>query len=151
ITPRDPAAAAPSANAEAPAFFSAREWRLVRVLVDDIIPRDARSGSATDAKVPEFMDFIMTDSKLRRKPMTDTELRGGLAWLDREAVQRFGKSYADAPAAQRHALLDDIAYPAKARPELASGVAFFTKIRDFTVAGFFSSAIGYKDLEYKGL
>src|SRR5436190_369551 len=44
-----------------PKFFTAREYAMVRVLVDTIIPKDARSGSATDAGVPEFMDFMMAD------------------------------------------------------------------------------------------
>ena len=39
-----------------PKFFSPHEWRTVRILVDYVIPRDDRSGSATEAKVPEFMD-----------------------------------------------------------------------------------------------
>ena len=30
----------------------------MRVLADLIIPKDERSGSATDAGVPEFMDFM---------------------------------------------------------------------------------------------
>jgi gluconate 2-dehydrogenase gamma chain len=135
----------------APKFFTPHEWRTVRVLVDDIIPRDERSGSATDAKVPEFMDFIMTDETLRRKPMTETELRGGLAWLARESERRFGVGYAEAAAAKRHMLLGDIAFPKKAAPELQYGAEFFSKMRDFAASGFFSSAMGYKDLEYKGL
>src|SRR5688500_14621645 len=44
-----------------PKFFTAHEWETVRLLVDIIIPRDDRSGSATDAGVPEFMDFIVLD------------------------------------------------------------------------------------------
>ena len=35
-----------------PKFFTPHEWETVRVLVDLIIPRDERSGSATDAGVP---------------------------------------------------------------------------------------------------
>ena len=44
-----------------PQFFTTREYETVRMLVDIIIPRDERSGSATDAQVPEFMDFLMMD------------------------------------------------------------------------------------------
>src|ERR1700722_13936421 len=49
-----------SAAPYTPRFFTPHEWRIVRVLADEIIPRDGRSGSATDAGVPEFIDFIMT-------------------------------------------------------------------------------------------
>ena len=44
-----------------PKQFTAHEWDTVRVLVDLIIPKDERSGSATDAGVPEFMDFMLGD------------------------------------------------------------------------------------------
>src|SRR5688572_26640204 len=61
-----------------PKFFTAREYATVRLLVDLIIPKDDRSGSATDAGVPEFMDFMMID-----QPPRQTAMRGGLAWIDR--------------------------------------------------------------------
>ena len=54
-------AAAKTGTAYAPKFFTAHEWNTVRVLVDIILPKDERSGSATDAGVPEFIDFIMRD------------------------------------------------------------------------------------------
>src|SRR5258708_37766859 len=60
-----------------PKFFTAHEYATVVVLVDLIIPKDERSGSATDAGVPEFMDFMMTD-----QPARPTAMRGGLAWID---------------------------------------------------------------------
>jgi hypothetical protein len=47
-------------------------------------------------------------------------------------------------------MLDDIAYPKRARPELSQGVAFFTRMRDLTASGFWSSAIGHKDLGFTG-
>ena len=132
-----------------PKFFTAHEWRTVRVLVDDIIPRDARSGSATDAKVPEYMDFFMADSETSEG--NRTAMRGGLAWLDLECGRRFGgATFAVASEAQRHQLLDDIAWPKKARPEFSPGVAFFNRMRDMTASGFFSSATGWKDLQYMG-
>jgi hypothetical protein len=45
----------------APKFFNAHEWKTVRVLSDIIIPKDERSRSATDAKAPEFIDFMLMD------------------------------------------------------------------------------------------
>ena len=48
-------------QAYAPKFFAAHEWQTVRLLADLVLPRDARSGSATDASVPEFMDFILVE------------------------------------------------------------------------------------------
>ncbi|MGQ0765018.1 MAG: gluconate 2-dehydrogenase subunit 3 family protein [Gemmatimonadota bacterium] len=128
-----------------PAFFSPDEWRLVRLLADIVIPRDARSGSATDAAVPQFMDFMMTAYPEMQKPMRD-----GLAWLNEESRSRFGGAFVAVTAAQRTAILDEIAYPARAAEELRPGVTFFTRFRDLTASGFWSSRIGVADLEYRG-
>src|SRR5947209_17621297 len=88
-----------------PKFFTAHEYATVAVLVDLIIPKDERSGSATDAGVPEVMDFMMTD-----QPRRQVAMRGGLALVDRLAVDRFGKRFVDTTNAQRRQLLDEIAY-----------------------------------------
>ena len=130
----------------APTFFTTHEWETVRVLVDLIIPRDERSGSATDAGVPEFMDFLMTDGSDQQR----TAMRGGLAWVDIECRKRFGKALVDCAATERTAVLDSIAWPAKAPPDLTHGVAFFNRFRDLTASGFFSSKMGVEDLQYQG-
>jgi hypothetical protein len=77
-------------------------------------------------------------------------MRGGLAWLDNESRRRFGKDFITATAANRSALLDDIAWPDRAAPELSQGVAFFNRFRDLTASGFFSSKMGVQDLRYMG-
>ena len=115
------------------------------MLVDIVIPKDERSGSATDAGVPEFMDFMMID-----QPARQVAMRGGLAWLDVACQQRFDKIFMDCTAAERTAMLDEIAWPARAKPEVAHGVAFFNSFRDLTAAGFFSSKMGVDDLQYLG-
>ncbi|HEX6751121.1 MAG TPA: gluconate 2-dehydrogenase subunit 3 family protein [Longimicrobium sp.] len=135
------AAAAPYA----PKFFTAHEWETVRLLADLVIPRDERSGSATDAGVPEFMDFIMD-----AYPDQRTGMRGGLAWLDSESVRRFGTRFVAAGDAQRRAILDDVAWPARARPEMSQGAAFFSRFRDLTASGFWSSRMGVDDLGFIG-
>jgi hypothetical protein len=135
----------PTAQAFEPKFFTASEWNTVRILVDMIIPRDARSGSATDAGVPEFMDFMLTENTGMQTPM-----RGGLAWLDTECRERFGKIFTDCAEADRRAVLDEVAWPAKARPELSHGVAFFSRFRDLTASGFWSSEMGIRDIRYLG-
>jgi hypothetical protein len=128
-----------------PKFFTAHEYATVRMLVDIIIPKDERSGSATEAAVPEFMDFIMVDDPGRQLAM-----RGGLAWLDRECVTRFDKTFVNCAAAERTQVLDAIAWPQKAAPELSHGVAFFNSFRDLTSSGFWTSRMGMKDIAYMG-
>ena len=143
------ASAAQTARAAAapfvPKFFTPAEFRFVRVLADIVIPKDERSGSASDAGVPEFIDFMMIE-----QPARQVAMRGGLAWLDRECQIRFDKVFLDCSAAERTAVLDDIAWPAKAKPELAHGVAFFGSFRDLTAAGFWTTRMGIDDLQYLG-
>jgi len=147
-----------------PKFFTRHEYQTVRVLVDYIIPRDERSGSATDAGVPQYMDFVLSDQTPPPGPPNPTRrfyvaptaaqinVRGGLAWLDTECARRFGagKTFLTVTDPQRREVLDDIAWPARAKPELSHGVAFFTRMRDMTAAGFFSSKMGVQDLRYIG-
>jgi len=128
-----------------PKHFTAHEWDTVRLLVDLIIPKDDRSGGATDAGVPEFIDFMVGDDA-----DLETPIRGGLAWLDHECDGRYGKPFVACTGAERTAVLDDIAWPKRAKPERAAGVAFFNRFRDLTASGFFSSKMGVQDLRYIG-
>jgi hypothetical protein len=129
----------------APRFFTGHEYATVRVLAELVIPRDGRSGGALDAGVPEFMDFILAEN-----PGMQTGIRGGLAWLDGESQTRFGREFVDVVDIERRAMLDDIAWPKRAKPEHSQGVAFFNRFRDLTASGFFSSRIGVEDLRYVG-
>jgi hypothetical protein len=147
----------PTSNVPKRAFFTAAEWRLVRVLADDIIPKDARSGGATDAGVPEFIDYHL--SVPETDEATRTAWRGGLRWLDTESRRRFNAGYASATRAQRHAILDDISFPngvpqgapqGGMPPEFRPGAAFFARARDMVASGFFSSAVGFQDLRWQG-
>lgn len=146
------AAAAAAALQPAPAgpfqprFFTPHEYATVRLLADMVIPADGKSGSATDARVPEFMDFILSDGSEERR----VAMRGGLAWLDAESRRRFALGFLAANPAQRAKILDDIAWPERAPAALSHGVAFFDAFRDLTAAGFFSSEIGHRDLGYVG-
>jgi hypothetical protein len=146
-----------------PKFFTPHEWETVRVLVDLIIPKDERSGSATDAGVPEFMDFFLVDplESDRGREGRQTAMRGGLAWIDAECRRRFaGRSFLDGTDAERKALLDDISYakdderepedPRRPEVRLRHGWNFFHSFRDLTASGFWSSKMGIEDLAYKG-
>ena len=128
-----------------PRFFTAHEYATVTVLVDLIIPRDARSGSATDAGVPPFMDFMMIDQPLRQVAM-----RGGLALVDRLSEDRVGKRFVAATDAQRRQVLDEIAYTSNPDPGLSHAIAFFSSFRDLTAGGFWSTKMGVTDLQYVG-
>ncbi len=126
-------------------FFTDAEMATITVLSDIIIPADDRSGSASDAEVPAFIEFIVKDRPEHQLPM-----RGGLRWLDVKAVKLFGKSFTEASKQEQIALVDMIAYPAKAAPENSQGVSFFNLMRDLTASGFFSSKMGIEDMKYMG-
>jgi hypothetical protein len=128
-----------------PTFFTPHEYATVRVLVDLIIPRDERSGSATDAGVPEFMDFMMVD-----QPRRQTAMRGGLALVDLLSEERFERRFLDASDAQRRALLDEIAYTTSDDPAQTHAIAFFSSFRDLTASGFWTTKMGVEDLQYTG-
>ena len=128
-----------------PKFFTTHEYATVVALADWIIPKDERSGSASDAGVPEFMDFMMID-----QPTRQTAMRGGLAWMDHWCESHFDKHFSDCSAAEQRQLIDEIAFPTRVEPEFAHGAVFFTSFRDLTASGFWSSKMGVQDLQYTG-
>ncbi|HEX2607009.1 MAG TPA: gluconate 2-dehydrogenase subunit 3 family protein [Flavisolibacter sp.] len=126
-------------------FFTDHEMKTIAVLSDIIIPKDDISGSATDAKVPDFIEFIVKD-----KPDFQIPMRGGLRWMDVFAAKHHNKAFIECTAAEQIAMVDQIAYPAKAKPEVKQGVSFFNLMRNLTASGFYSSQIGIKDIGYAG-
>jgi hypothetical protein len=165
------AAAARTGAAFTPKFFSAHEWQTVRLLVDLIIPRDERSGSATDAGVPEFMDFMMIDQPgaagrhARRARVAGSPMRGTIRQALRRVCRR--RTYRDPRRARlggrarshhvgdgpRHAGSRAAGGPRRtaARTVLPRhGVLFFNSFRDLTATGFCTSKMGIEDLRYMG-
>lgn len=126
-------------------FFTPHEMATITVLGDIIIPKDATSGSASDAKVPDFIEFIAKDIPEHQLP-----LRGGLRWLDLQCLSRYQHAFVDCTAPQQLAMVTAIAYPLKAKPAMRQGVAFFNRMRDLTATGFFTSKMGIADLGYVG-
>ncbi|TAE24250.1 MAG: gluconate 2-dehydrogenase subunit 3 family protein [Cytophagales bacterium] len=126
-------------------FFTPQELKTVTLLCDIIIPADAKSGSASQAGVPAFIEFMMKD-----QPNNQTPMRGGLAWLDNQCRKRYGKPFAEMTRAQQIEMVDMIAYPKLAKPEMSQGVAFFNMMRNYTATGFFTTKMGIEDIGYKG-
>lgn len=140
-------------------FFTDHEMATITVLADIIIPRDEVSGSASEAKVPEFIDFIVRDMPAHQLP-----LRGGLRWLDMQCMKRYDKAFKDCTEKDKMEMVDDIAYPVieyedengkmvkkgSVKPGMEPGVAFFSLMRNLTATGFYTSQIGVKDIGYAG-
>jgi gluconate 2-dehydrogenase gamma chain len=126
-------------------FFTDHERKTVEVLCDLIIPADEVSGSATDAEVPGFIEFMMKDF-----PAFQVPTRGGLMWLDGSCNSRFGRVFIECSPDEQCAMLDEIAWPDTAAPGMEYGVRFFNRMRNLTATGFFTSRMGVTDLGYAG-
>lgn len=131
--------------AAAPKYFTDHEMATIAIFADIIIPKDDISGSATDAKVPDFIEFIVKEKKEYQTP-----LRGGLRWVDMYCLTNHGKTFRESDDKQKMALVDAIAYPKKTKPEMKQGASFFSLMRNLTSTGFYTSEIGVKDVGYMG-
>jgi hypothetical protein len=116
-------------------FFTPDEMATITILGDIIIPKDEVSGIA----------FIVNDM-----PQHQTPMRGGLRWLDMQCLNHFERSFKDCSTQQQMEMVDEIAWPDKAKPVMAQGVAFFNLMRNLTASGFYTSEMGGKDLGYMG-
>jgi gluconate 2-dehydrogenase gamma chain len=126
-------------------FFTPHEMATITVLADIIIPKDNVSGSASEAGVPAFIEFIVKDMPDHQLPM-----RGGLRWLDVQCMNKYSNAFKNCTQQQQIEMIDAIAYPAKAKKEMQPGVAFFSLMRNLTASGFYTSEIGVKDVGYVG-
>ena len=126
-------------------FFTEEELKMVAVLADIIIPADEISGSATDADVPDFIEFMMKDF-----PAFQVPTRGGLMWLNNQCRSRFDQPFLECSEEQRLEVIDLIAWPDSAEPEMEYGVRFFNRMRNLTATGFFTTEMGIKDIGYQG-
>lgn len=126
-------------------FFTEAEMEMVSVLADIIIPADEDSGSATDAGVPDFIEFMMKD-----QPAMQVPTRGGLMWLNNQCIRRFDKPFLECSENEYMEVIDDIAWPDDAEEEMMYGVRFFNRMRNLVATGFFTSEMGIEYLDYQG-
>ena len=124
-------------------YLNETELTTIAILCDIILPATDTAGSATDAEVPAFIEFIVKDLPNHQLPM-----RGGLMWLDIESNKRYNKSFADATDEEQIAIVDDIAYPDPdgKKPEMGPGIKFFNLMRNLTLTGYYTTKMGFKDL-----
>jgi gluconate 2-dehydrogenase gamma chain len=128
-----------------PQFFTAVEYAMVEGLADIIIPSDGTPG-ANEAGVAEFIDFMVAND-----PEVQYGFRMGLAWLNAHAEQTGGKRFVELTPAQQTSLLEPLGFKDKARPGEETGRHFFRMMREYTVTGFYTSKIGYKELDNPAL
>jgi len=128
-------------------FLTDSELKTISVLSDIILPAKGDAGSATDAGVPEFIEFIVKDLPDHQLP-----IRGGLMWLNGESTRRYNKAFVDCSKEEQIAIVDDIAYPLEEGEvsDMSPGIKFFDKMRDLTLTGYYTTKMGFQDLGYKG-
>lgn len=128
-----------------PQFFTEAEYAMVERLADIIIPNDGTPG-AKDAGVAEFIDFMVASD-----PEVQYGFRTGLTWLNAQAERTNGKRFVELTPEQQISLLEPLGFKDKARPGEEDGVRFFRMMREYTVTGFYTSEIGYKELDNPAL
>ena len=126
-------------------FFTDEERKKLSTLVDIIMPKDSESPAATEVGVVDFMEFIMKD-----QPNYQTPMRGGLMWLDFESDEKFGKKFTELSQSEVIQIVDEVAWPEKAKPEYEGGVRWFNMLRNLTCSGYFSTEAGWKYMGYMG-
>ena len=124
-------------------YLNEHELATIAVICDIILPATETAGSATDAGVPAFIDFIVKDLPTHQLP-----IRGGLMWLDAEANRRFNKEFISCTSEEEIQIVEDIAYPDPddKKPEMAHGIKFFNLIRNLTLTGYYTTKMGFEDL-----
>ena len=135
----EPAAARPQAYT--PQFFTSAEYSRLERLTELILPCDETPG-AREAGVAEFVDFMVAHDREQQAP-----LRAGLAWLDEQSGHRFARPFLAASEAQQVSLLEPLAYRAKYRSGEEAGQEFFRRAKELTLMGFYSSEIGWRELD----
>jgi Gluconate 2-dehydrogenase subunit 3 len=132
-----------------PLTLTAAQRRLAGILADIIIPADDRSPSASAVGVVEFIDEWVSAPYPANSRDRGIVL-GGFAWLDAEAARRFGKKFSDLDTAGQHGICDDICDESRATVPRRTAARFFSRYRDLTAGGFYSTPAGRQDLNYIG-
>ncbi|HEX6636920.1 MAG TPA: gluconate 2-dehydrogenase subunit 3 family protein [Steroidobacteraceae bacterium] len=132
-----------------PLTLTAAGRETTRALCDLIIPADDHSPAASAVGVVDFIDEWVSAPYPQQRGDRDVVL-AGLRWIDDESQKRFGKGFAVVSDAQRAQIADDICSPGKARPEFEKAAKFFSRFRDLTAGGFYTTPVGMKDIGYRG-
>src|ERR1700676_85083 len=127
-------------------FFTPAQHTLIEELSETIIPADSHSGGAKAAKVADFIEQTVREST---DDQQKTTWREGLRLMESMSQHYNGKSFVDASAEEKIAVLKVLS-DNEQMTELPE-VQFFHELKRLTVRGYYTSKIGIHDeLEYKG-
>ncbi len=140
-----PAGTPPPPRKYQPLFFTVSEYAVITKLSELIIPTDETPG-AREAGACEFVDFMVAHDVEAQKPM-----RAGLVWLDERSRREFKRPFLELKPGEQSSILDSLAFRAKHRAGEDAGREFFERVRGLTVMGFYSSEVGYRELDNPAL
>ena len=124
------------------------ELRQVAALADVIIPADDRSPAASEVGVPDYVNEFVSAPGHEESLVV---LRGGMAWLNRTAKERFGADgFASLAGDQMREICDEICFEPDAPAHLRPQARFFDQFRDMVSTGFWTTEEGMRDLGYVG-
>ncbi len=132
-----------------PLTFTPPQRELVAALCDTLLPADEKSPSASQLKVPEFIDEWISAPYPAQQRDRKQVLRG-LDWMDRESRKRFHTGFAQLSEAQRVQICDDICDVRRARAAYRTAARFFDTFRNLALGGFYSTPEGMRDVQYVG-
>ena len=137
--------APPRPQTYTPQFFSSEDFARIERLAELIIPSDETPG-AREAGAAEFIDFMVGHDTEQQQPM-----RAGLAWLQEQSGRRFAQPFLELSEAQQVSLLEPLAYAKKYRAGEEVGREFFRRVKELTAMGFYTSEIGWRELDNPAL
>lgn len=114
-----------------------------------MLPADDRSPSGGALNLDAFIDEWIS-APYEAQQADRRLIVSGLAWMDRESTQHFGKNFALVSDAQRREIFDLVAYKNKVAPGYEKPASFFVRMRALMLAGFYSLPEGMKDIGYMG-
>lgn len=125
----------------------------VVAMIDLVIPATDTPG-AKGARVNEFIDLILTDWAV---PEERTAFLDGLAGIDKQSNELFGKKFVDASAAQQEAQLrsiDDVLMANRQRPVRHGNTVpevdaqmkgpFWVVFKNITLHGYYTSQVAFE-------
>ena len=132
-----------------PLTFTKEQHRTVGALADVILPADEKSPSASQLKVPDFIDEWIS-APYPKQQADRQQILEGLAWLKRESTRRFEKGFSDLTDQQKFQICDAICSVDKAQPMHTGAAMFFAKFRELVMGAFYTTPQGMKDIQYLG-
>lgn len=128
-----------------PAYFTPSQMDALAALTERIIPADEHSPGARSARVPEYIDTVVSAGDSELKELWSKGING----IDALARTASGEPFFACTPAAQDAILQLLA-DHEEQP-VTPEQSFFVTLKRATVNGYYTSSIGiHQDLEYEG-